>query len=770
MQNFLLPFTLLFLLSLPVTVLAQDTVWLETFGRGLGDWQVSTPQCGDLPGGFAGAYELTQATSGGEPLEGLSVRFSVVTDREFTLRFDDGTNRGFVQGSYRIEADTFKTEFGALNLGPDTTITDTLEDGSSWIINLEASQSFIDDFGGILTGIGNPAIDLSGQLLSLSDANTELLFQRVSSCGDLWLWSFNGDIRRAAIAGGESFRIPSQTADNGAALLNPDFYTTGGSFDGVGNPPFPDYNVQLTSPVIDLSDVPGSLKLDLTQFVFYLNPSVTAPLINGRRRITTFAYSIDGGTTWSDPIDINEGIEANEPAPALRSFPIPPEANQAEQFRLRFTWAADFYFWVLDDIAITTRPAFDMQANTNFFAIAPNAATPISQLEDFFFWGDIQNNGSQTATGVALNLTIDNNTTGNQVYNQTNTYGELVPDSLAENKIFGEPLEADKLETGLYTGTYALSMDSVDANTNNDTIRFNFFVTDTTFSKEFNTDLSGIAAADDASMTYGNVFYLPNGNGYFARYISFDISNPEDLAGESLTILLYEWEGDQNENLAVDPGEYGGAPIAFNNYTIRGDEDGLITIPIDLEETGIPLQDERYYLPMLQFISPDGELRMRFTASGALDYLPTFFLTDSLGMPRYASALEVGQSTNPSFGLVGFGWDIVPRIRLHIGDNPNLSESPITSTNDILSAENRIHLYPNPARDVINLEIDLVEMAERAEVRIFNMSGQLIHQREYDRLRQGRFDYDLGRLPAGPYVLQFITDRGMRTQRFVIDR
>jgi len=58
----------------------------------------------------------------------------------------------------------------------------------------------------------------------------------------------------------------------------------------------------------------------------------------------------------------------------------------------------------------------DIQANTNFFAIPPNFATPASQVDEFGFLADIQNVGGIPAENVNLNLQLQNSATGAVVF------------------------------------------------------------------------------------------------------------------------------------------------------------------------------------------------------------------------------------------------------------------------------------------------------------------------------------------------------------------
>ncbi|HRF37688.1 MAG TPA: hypothetical protein PK198_02775, partial [Saprospiraceae bacterium] len=78
---------------------------------------------------------------------------------------------------------------------------------------------------------------------------------------------------------------------------------------------------------------------------------------------------------------------------------------------IQFEWIGGWdYFWAIDDIELLNQDLSiqnDMQVNT-FFARAPNAITPASQLEPFGFVADVKNNGRLTAASSTLTVSIKN--------------------------------------------------------------------------------------------------------------------------------------------------------------------------------------------------------------------------------------------------------------------------------------------------------------------------------------------------------------------------
>lgn len=751
---------------------AQDVIWSDDFSNGFTEWTVESNSCGTYSGGIIGEWTLTRALINGSEVGGVTGVFSVGTDETYQARFSSNTDQLFVQGLYSLNNGTIVSNLNGETLdfmGP-TVKTENNDTITRFYADLTTTQGNFDNLQAAI-GVGTPSYSLSGQTLTISLGDDSFTYQKSGNCGALWEWDQIGWIGDGNLIFPQAASL-SETASNGAAVFNADYFSTK---EGLPNQPYPTYFGELISPTIDLSGINTGVLISFYQLLRKLNEDDNAPVnpLTGDRLVTSIAYSIDNGATWSAPIDATEEIPANDIYNGIDSFPLPNAVIGQSEVKIKFTWAGDFYFWVIDDVKISSRPAFDMKVNENFLAYYHNRATPMSQVDDAFFLADIQNDGASTAENVNLNLTITNDLSGAAVYNSNISYGNVVSDSLAENSIFPDQLSATDISSTLaaYTGVYTVSFEGGDdLNPSNNVSTFDFFVLDSLFTKENGVNLRRIAPGDDDSYTWGNVFYMPNGSGYYARTIGFAVANPEELIGRQVSVLLYEWDGDTNGDLEANPEEYGNGPIAFNSYEFDGTEVArVIRLPIDVTNQGIPLKDGKHYLAMVQYFTEDDQ-PMFILGSDEFDYNATWFVSDSLQMPRYFAALEVGQPDAPSFSTLGFGRDIVPVIRLSIGDNPDLGMPAIsmsTSAEEELPQENTIAVYPNPVEDLIQLEIGLTEVSEKIQVNIFDQSGRALFYREYDQLQQGKFDYDLSQFATGVYYMKIETELGSRTQKFI---
>lgn len=754
---------------------AQDVIWSDDFSNGFTSWTVKSNSCGNYSGGLIGEWTLTRAIIDGNEVSGVSGIFSVGTDEFYQASFSSATDQLVVQGLYSLSNGTFVSNLNGASFDymGQTVSTENNDTITLYYANLNTTQG---NFGNLQAslGIGTPSYALSGQTLTISLGDDSFTYQKSANCGALWEWDQIGWIGDGALIFPEA-AVLSETAANGAAVFNADYLTSKGDVNNIPERPYPTYFSELISPTIDLSNVQTGVLISFYQLVRKLNEDDNAPInpLTGDRLLTSIAYSIDDGDSWSAPIDVTEDVPLNELYNGVDSFPLPNVLIGEPEVKIKFTWAGDFYFWAIDDVTISSRPAFDMKVNDNFLAYYPNRITPMSQVENVSFLGDIQNDGATTAENVQLNLTITNEISSGEVYNSTISYGNITSDSLAENSIFPDQLQAASIasEVAPYLGTYNVSFEGGDdlIPTNNIST-FDFLVLDSLFSKENADGLREIAPADDDSYTWGNIFYMPNGSGYYARTISFAVANPDELIGKSVTVLLYEWDGDTNGDFEANPEEYGEVPIAFNSYEFDGSEVGrIIRLPIDLSSEGVALQDGKHYMAMVQYFTEDDQ-PMFMLGSDAYDYSATWFVSDSLEMTRYFAALEVGQPDAPSFSTLGFGRDIVPVVRLSIGDNPDLSMPAInmsTSAEEQLPTENTVLIYPNPVKDFLQMEIGLTDVSEKIQVNIFDQAGHALFYRKYDQLQQAKFDYDLSRFPTGVYYIKVDTEMGSRTQKFI---
>ncbi|MEZ5057053.1 MAG: T9SS type A sorting domain-containing protein [Saprospiraceae bacterium] len=565
-----------------------------------------------------------------------------------------------------------------------------------------------------------------------------------------WIWSPTGNVGSGAFAGANT-AIQSASVANGTVLVNYDYYMTGGVAANAPAFPYPDYQGDIISPPIDLSNVNTPLNIEFTQLIRRLNA------VSGNF-FSSYSFSTDDGVTWSDQFDANDGLpnNAQNVMTNTKKFPIPTSLGLegSSNVRVKFTYAGDFYYWVLDDIKITARTQPDMQANDNWYAIAPSVVTPKDLVTEMHFMNDIENVGGVVETGVNLNITIQDETTGNTLYTADQPYGTMIVDSLAENIAFGA--FTPPTTAGIFKGTYTLTSDSTDANPDNNVIEFTFENSESTFAKETGSTRD-VAPAADNSFSYGNCFYVPF-SGYKATTVTFGVANASAVSGQLVTTKLIKVLGDLDESGQLEMEEY--ELVTFNGYTFDGSEDDqLITIPIDIDGNNIDLEAETNYLITVEYADVSNQ-ELFYLSADNNDYGAMVFAAAENGKERFGSLLDVG--LDGTFSIIGFGYDLVPVVRMDV--------AKASGVNNQLAADNKIELFPNPATNFVNLDINLVEAASQFEVRIVDITGKVMNTFQFDNIQRDRLELNVSNLNSGSYFARVITAEGERSIPFVVQK
>lgn len=435
------------------------------------------------------------------------------------------------------------------------------------------------------------------------------------------------------------------------------------------------------------------------------------------------------------------------------------------------------YSWQVDDVILTDEsplPAVDLGI-TDFFAIAPNAFTPASQVIPFGFVNDIGNYGSGTVNSSSIAVEIADAT--GTVFTDSHDYGSIAPGEFIFDIFFDNEFTPDATPGAAYQGTYTLTPDDgADGIPDDNVSSFVFGVSDSLYSKE--TGYTNATSSIENNYSWGNIYYVPNGAGMYARYVTFGVFDPDgELAGKSCNIFLYEWEGDTNGDLTMNTSEMTGAgPISFNSYEFTGNESlEELTLPIDIDAEAIELQDGKYYVIAIQYIAEADEY-MSLLYSDEFDYRAANFYADSMNtidntIPvTYASALDPGNSGEYFAYSFGNGYNYAPLVRMSIGNNDNMFGPAITSTRETILADGTVGVFPNPVDKVANVEFNLNEMSENVRIDIFDLTGRLVSRTKHQNVQNQTLNVDVANLPAGSYKLKATTDAGTKAVNLSIQR
>jgi hypothetical protein len=93
----------------------------------------------------------------------------------------------------------------------------------------------------------------------------------------------------------------------------------------------------------------------------------------------------------------------------------------------------------------------------------------------------------------------------------------------------------------------------------------------------------------------------------------------------------------------------------------------------------------------------------------------------------------------------------------------------VVNTEDEMLATS-IEVFPNPAKEVLNVLLDLPQATNRLNIRLMNALGQVVSDQEYGQLQSGLLELDLSAIPAGAYLLQIRDGKAQFTQPVVIQK
>ena len=599
-----------------------------------------------------------------------------------------------------------------------------------------------------------------------------------------WIWTKN-TTSRGAFGGNRAMNAP--TSANGSAFFDSDYLDNGGveANVGKGSSPAP-HAAELISPIMNTA---GYSNL-IVQFHQIFRNFVAR---------TYVAYSLDGGTTWSADIRFNDEITSNNATTnpviatntdSTRKRVVLKGVTGSANFRIKFKFDGEYYFWAVDDVSVLDFSYYDMQVNGNFAAIPPSAYTPVNQLDTIRFLADVANVGTKAMNNVKLQVKVWRAADTALIYNSTNTEYPVSfkSDTTYENRLLPNVLLPSAIsQVGRYFGSYRVFGDSskVDINPANDTFRFTFWVSDTStansvvasvgksnYTKE--NALSIITRMGNTTWTGSQPRSSRYGNYYRFNKVPATITtlaanfNPKAAAGRRLQGSVYEWKDANND---------GG--VQASERTLVASADTLIPTTVANANAWylfklVDINTNKFFYPkaktdyiaVVEFDAPaiaapvDSNYFLMVFNRGSFDYGAMRLVTDSAGSPRYSIVL--GTSADAVWTTGGFSdGSVTPVVRL------NVLPFLLTNTTTVLAGNNKINLSPNPVgKDYLNIDVQL-EKASDALLRVMTIEGRLIAEQVLDKFERQNIQLEVNNYPSGTYIVQILTPQGIMTKRFV---
>jgi len=599
-----------------------------------------------------------------------------------------------------------------------------------------------------------------------------------------WVWDAEGFVGGGAYNpdDGENDFIISPSVCNGAMVFNADFYDNAGVPGDFGFGVCPNGEAGmfcegwLKSPPIDLSAVDNDVILSFNQ---------------GLRQFTSeyFVFiSVDGGISYKDTIQFNADIETNSQHLLDERLEIPLCGFSGEpDVRIDFLYRGSYYYWSIDDVTITPASGnSDLRVNENFAAITTTWGTPKNMGHDLPFLVDIEN--VSPILGIAPTVTVDVlNEAGDVLHTQTRQYVDVPGCSTNENKVFPELYTQPDAE-GTYAVQYSINEES-DDNADNDVLEGAFRMTNNIFAKMPTEEevgqnyLSGASFTGEVFQSWGAYYYMPhNDMDQAIERLRFGVNVTADdgnLAIGELVAGIYQWVdinnngicegGDNDEKIKIGEGTILTPEIEnprdFFIEITDADGNPVIPQPIGDPEDGIELLVMVHNSPFTAELSYNGlglfdDEGISFNP-GPSQFAYTVFDSTFQEIPnRYGSFFGLGASIDDfdtrEFRQVGnFTFAISAEL------------TPLTSTEEI-NENLGVSIFPSPASEIVNVDIQLEEVSPKVSIEMVNMSGAVVGQYNYSNIKNDVLSVDVRDLPGGMYLMNIRTEEGMISKKISV--
>lgn len=606
---------------------------------------------------------------------------------------------------------------------------------------------------------------------------------------NVWIWSENGNYLNGF--GGSFTMFTDEGGCTGTAGFPSTWHQGGRTNDQAtlpAGPPYPQQFAWFESPDIDLTETGEVVSITFDQYFRGLNGGQFTNL--GAMLI----WSNDGGATWSWDGDAGVFIEVNPEGDGENEYTVDltynndskrftiPDLGGVPNARVAFIFQGDFYDWAIDNVRIIKVEDNNLALDKVGSAIAPQARTPLSQIEPMYFRASVSNNGGVDQPNTTVTVEVKNEA-DELVHTESVNIG-TVP-AVTSGVVADFPTSwTPPLMSQEYSATYTVESDSTDFDESDNDFSFDFAVTTNQFAKVINSPNGWTPAAGNYgegvphSWIWGNAFYFPTtltSEVLSAVDMTFAISQQDTanpVSADALSLTLSTWD-DVNGDFIVQSSER--ELIAFGEYVLTGNElSQLITVRLtDFNTLGevTSLEGGKMYLAMVDYTGVADAEVLFLLGNADHDFTGMVEKTIDEGAPRFAGAIGIPTDGitqgidyvvyDPTNTLRDLGLDIAPEVNLNL---------ILEDATEELSDNNQLSLYPNPTSDVLNVKMELEETHGVINLNILDVQGKMIQRKTFFNVQQNTEQLNVSNLAPGTYMLQLVTDDGYKTKRFVVQK
>ncbi|MDC0201790.1 T9SS type A sorting domain-containing protein [Flavobacteriales bacterium] len=548
--------------------------------------------------------------------------------------------------------------------------------------------------------------------------------------------------------------IASATASNGFMIFDSDYYDNGGTAGNFGAGTYPCNSITGGAPTGHV----GTLTTDSIDCSMYSDVSI---LFHSFYReytgIAKIAFSIDGGVTFTDTIEVHPDIEVNEVTANDYQVMIRMPFNIAGNPNVKIQFIYDgtilyntsyngYYFWQIDDIELVETPAHLLDINNETFGGwwvgyqntgdlgIDFTFNPLNQAtaNPYRFESVVFNNGASDQYNTTMHVDVD--ASGSSVYTGSSNPMTLYTNT---NDTLVTTTNFTPTSTGIHNITFWASSDSFPTTS---TIGRSTIITDTVYGVDFDWDSDGANAGSGyylgrscGGQVLGNAFDIYEDDEVTS--ISFHV-NDQSVAGAEVKVELYEIDAMVTPYSPIYLGE-------SDSYELtQGDIGSWVTLKLDVTDV---YASTTYVAAVRGFANP----------------LDTSLISSSSN----DNTLSFVQDNGCDIGSGGFGyWYSISKpllIRLNLGYE-------VASSLDEDVFDGKLSVHPNPSKGIFNIDLIDVQNGDYL-ISVSNILGEEVYSDSRGVNSTTSTTINLSDLESGIYMLNIQNGDSSISKKLIIE-
>ena len=598
-----------------------------------------------------------------------------------------------------------------------------------------------------------------------------------SAANAVWVWASDGTASSGAYA---SNRQIDSKSGPGAALFDSDGLDNGGVQDAFGQGPAPaPQRGELVSPSLDFSGN-ANVYLVFNQFYrYFANDASGADIV---RTGPASIVEVSDGAGNTQTYLINEDANPNDATDNddIQIIDISSVAANQGNVTVKFIWEGDYYYWLIDDIQFYEEIGYDIDIVN--FTVPNNFETPDFAIENDTFdlevsitnLGDKDIFDSIEFIGRILDPNLE------LIWADTGYFDTLMVDSTViwdfDRDYVPSKLDQTDAES-FYRVVYSArvkgdTMGEV-VNPNNNVDLNGFQVRDLSFRKVplgGGLGINGTAVGFDEEFAWANYFELSElvpENLKVSKIFFEAFTLDESIAGKSIIAYVVELP---EEVTKITNGVHLNGGVGLNNFDFSQDLDALTAAGM---VTGIGTyafnQDDEdnnggpYFVDVVDFETAEGDVILK---PGR----------------KYLIAIKYPEASKSIFQMINQDFQVFSLSSIAyyqsqgawlLAGGPNTAsigmdlEFTTVPVDDVPLPENSVKIFPNPATDYIQIDIEF-EKSIDAAIFLADAQGRIIKTDILPNVLKETRKISLNDLTSGSYVVRVSTKEGTKTEQIIV--